>query len=251
MELLWINVKKLINKDIEHFEAKDDLERVCLLRDFAFRHIPFALSPSTHLIYENVCGETNDAKERVGRLFATETICSGGFYCGGCAHALMELYRALGYESRILDIGKDLGDSHCVTLVRLPQHGEWYVQDSTFNQTIYDKQSGGVMSLNKMLSLLTKRKHDEIVVREGGTTIRIGIADDDVRCEYYPYIKKLQEQNGHKLFLIDMNRKYYRPDANMEAALQRKGYPGKIIYAFLFPFDEIIYESCGITLRKA
>lgn len=62
-------------------------------------------------------------------------------------------------------------------------------------------------------------------------------------------LKKLQKK-GHKLFLIDMDRKYYRIDDDMEAALQRKGYPGKIIYVFLFPYDEIIYESCGIIKKE-
>jgi len=249
LDVFWENVKKLIKKEIEHFENKNDAERICQLRDFAFRHIPFALSPGTHLDYENVCDETKDAKERAGRLFALETICNGGFYCDGCAYSLMELYSSLGYEARFLAVGTDLVNSHCVTLIRLPQDGEWYVQDPTFNQTIYDRH-GNLMSLNRMLPLLVERKHDEIVMR-GGTTIRTGIADDDVRRGYYPYIKKLQEQNGHKLFLIDMDRKYYLMDSDMETALHREGYPGKTIYAFLFPFDEGIYESCGITLRKA
>ena len=149
---------KLIHTETIHFETGDDIKRICLLRDF-----PFALSPATLLEHWNVSGKAKDIKERVGRMFALETICIGGFYCGGCLHALMELYNALGYESRVLDMAKDLGDSHSVTLVKLPQQGEWYVQDPTFNQTIYDKQNR-LMNLNRMLSLLTERRRDEIVV---------------------------------------------------------------------------------------
>ena len=168
MNALWENVEKLIKKEIQDSKNKNDmeLEEICQLRDFTFRHIPFALSRETWLDYMHVCDGAKDVKERAGRLFALETTCKGGFYCGGCAYSLMELYSALGYEAKFLNIGTDSVNSHCVTLVRLPQDGEWYVQDPTFNQTIYDRQ-GNLMSLKRMLSLLIERKHDEIVMRGG------------------------------------------------------------------------------------
>lgn len=166
MDVFWDNVKKLIKKEIKSFENKNNVEQICQLRDFAFRHIPFALSPETHLDYENICDGTKNAKENAGRLFSIETICRGGFYCDGCAYSLMELYSALGYEAEFLAMGTDLVNSHCVTLVKLLGDGEWYVQDPTFNQTVYDRQ-GNLMSLKRMLSLLIERKHDEIVMRGG------------------------------------------------------------------------------------
>lgn len=137
-----------------------------------------------------------------------------GYYCGGMAEVLAEIYGVLGYNSCLLGVTlqNDKGeilDGHAVTLVLV--EGKWIIEDPTFNVSLKNE-------LGESLCVHEVMKNDgnqSIQVVRGETLLRKYISVDGKCTAIYDahgephkkgdyfYIPKSQKYNS------DFNREYY------------------------------------------
>lgn len=233
-----------INSECKLSCGNDKTKVIHFLREYVFKHIPLA-SGNTLLDFYDVYRREEGREKGLENLFSLEFNFQGGFFCGGRAATLMELYRQFGYTSDELIVCTDDVNSHAVTIVQSPIDKEYYIQDPTFNQ-YYTRGDGNEIGMRDILKLLTDRFDSDIILREGDT-ISCAVSDYDREyINFYPKLATIRVRNGIFISLIDMKRKYYTMDRDMAIKLEERGYPPNPIYSFLCPWDKEFYSRHGI-----
>ena len=87
----------------------------------------------------------------------------GTMLCGGASQWLHHVYRSHGFDSFVMNTGRQEGPSHVVTFVKVEHHGRetWTLQDAYLNMTYVDT-AGVPLCLKDIYALLRKRQFDGI-----------------------------------------------------------------------------------------
>lgn len=127
----------MIRSDLsDAFATGDDFTIVSAVRAWAYERIDRAGDEALTL-------DMDYSKAWVDRgwvdLFNALENDEGGFYCGGTAIMLSEIYRALGYEATVFNFGApENAATHVITLVRIQTEDRAVlsIQDAYFGYTI-------------------------------------------------------------------------------------------------------------------
>lgn len=151
--------------DLANLETSD-LQRVTILRQWAWSHIDYAPSAEAAKLFQaDAAWIASDAPEYFARFEKLE----GGVICGGAARGLWKLYKYFGYRAWAYGCECEPGGpSHAVALVDVEIGGEprIIVQDASYNATLCDAETGEPLSVFEVLERLRDRRHESIRVDE-------------------------------------------------------------------------------------
>ncbi|HZU35612.1 MAG TPA: hypothetical protein VFA18_06885, partial [Gemmataceae bacterium] len=191
---LWL--RQRVSRDCPAIDdpALDDWSRVCLLRQWAWQHIPWC---SRSLLLDQKPAISLYCRDAPG-VFAYLLSDSGGVWCGGAAYALAKLYELYGYPAWTYDYGLPEVMTHVTTVVRIQLRGQrmLVVQDPTFNLT-YTAPNGMPLDLATLLKQLRSRQAASVVFQAGdpGQRREFLVAPGDCAAEYWA----LASQPPHQL----------------------------------------------------
>lgn len=241
----------------------DDWTRVCLLRQWAWRHTPWC-SESAHLD-----GPPEEAYYCHGafRIFTDFGEGKGGVWCGGAAYALRRLYESYGYRCWTYDCGFPDVMTHVMAVVEVHQRGRslLVVQDSTFNIT-YADPAGNPLDVRDLIQRLAARQTDLISVQMGDTrderAFLLNPRDRSVNyCDYIdPKIAAIPLPDGLRKYRCCFGLTSFKKEAGpaIERALTARGLPRDPLYLMACPLRTIpgdlqplLEENAGDALRPS
>lgn len=160
--------------------------------------------------------------------------------CGGTSYFLRNIYRNMGYESYVYDMGCNDQYTHQVTIVKNKDDGKFYVQDAFHNISFIDKKSKNYIYFERMITLLSNKKHRKIKIKfdefKYVTTIdTTGVSQMLVDKEMSKslknfFVKRISKMNRQKL--IKASRNYNK---KLKICLKENQLPTKHIYLYLIP----------------
>jgi hypothetical protein len=156
--------KRTIDAESGVKNARTDEERIAVLRQWAYKEINRG-SPQCLLdvrygykIYERPPSQVLYLAHKHGL----------GYYCGGTADLLADIYALYGYQSGTINVGdKKSFSTHVTTLVALPS-GIVSMQDAYFGFELRTV-SGKIGDFEDFLKALAKGKADDFVFKAGNT----------------------------------------------------------------------------------
>ena len=219
-----------------------DWDRANLLRHCAAVHTVWS-SQSCLLENDPSLGFYSLSASSIFRAFRGK---QGGAMCGGMAYTLMKLYQDFGYESYIVDMGKPEYETHVVVLVRVENANRHLlsIQDVLFDISLVDG-NGRPLDYFDLLGKLRGLRHKEIKMapsHEWAVERDIIIRPNEV--DHSPWIRLSKDfralDDDRRLYRGSMSYRLYESTnekaQKFKAFLVREGYPGNMLYIYLFPF---------------
>jgi len=175
--------------------------------------------------------------------------------CGGAAYALMRLYRLFDYKSHLVNMGKPEYATHVVALVYINVDGKKVlsIQDALFDIS-YTTIDGHPMDYFEMLTNLRNLDHKQIkAVPSNKWEVQRSIIIKSNENAIYNWI-----EIPRQFVPLGEDRRLYRATMSFDLFgkvstyaqsfkefVARLGYPGNLLYIYLFPFqvDECTLEN--------
>lgn len=213
----------------------NDWTKTILLRQWGHEHIAWGSS----------CAQLSSDQYRrffassAGEIFAFFTRDERAVQCQGAAFALMQLYKAFGFEAYMLGNVIEGAWSHVVTLVRIEYDGRSIlaIQDPSLDIT-YTDSSGAPYDYSELLRALKIHRHDLIRIEQGnaGPPPFIICPEDGIYADGRYLEGEIELPNGGIKGRWDQPYfnyvQYYRP--MIIAALEKDNYPPNDAYQFLY-----------------
>ncbi len=222
--------------------AASDWDRVNSLRDWAYARVPRAACNASLL--ENNYGPrvyNESATQLLHRIDSGQ----GGFYCGGTAIFLADIYRLFGYRAFTYNMGEaNTVFTHVVTLVMI-QDGERRlasIEDAYYNYTL--AWNGRPLGLLQLLSDLRSGQLVGVQILSGDTHCKPMVATRENAPKVREYLERFYHvgkvtkiADGREWFCHDFSIKTWDGMGDLDRWLQRKiGHPN-FLYMFLFPIS--------------
>lgn len=224
-----------IRRDLaDAFSTGDDFTIVSAVRQWAYERIDRAGEESLTLD-----ANYNEAWNERGwvNLFQALEDDEGGFYCGGAATMLAEIYRALGYDATVFNFGEPRNEAtHVVTLVYIISNGRpiLSIQDAYFGYTILD--SGAPAHFGDLLGAIDTRDVKRFTVSENEGCKPILTSDELLRAYVSSMyqVSNLKSRSELLAFCHDFGlRTFLERDPQGEVFLdtaEALGYPRNILF---------------------
>ena len=138
-----------------------EFEKICAVRHWLSQFIPGADTASGLDLPARFGVDHNSATTAQMLCWCERRL--AGMQCGGASVLAYRVFRLLGYEAVVLNVGNAAaGISHVTTLVKLtdPANPAWTVQDASYDFTILDAR-GRALDYRQLLELLAGGRHDE------------------------------------------------------------------------------------------
>lgn len=197
-------LEELIAKDRPDIRmASNELERLHIIREWVFTNT--MLAGTTEYKGDPFSKDKAEAGtiEYYDNMY-NEVWKKEGYYCGGIAQYLSDIYMTLGYNSlflsaAVLDNEGNIVDSHAITLVRYKE--KWIVEDATFNIS-YADESGNILDIREIRKRVEEKKEIQIIRGNAETKLYISSLS-----EYHGIYDCLDsyELNGTYFYVVKMD----------------------------------------------
>lgn len=207
-----------------------DWERVNLLRQWACEHVLWGSdSVQYHTFFNMNCAEFLS-------LFEDNR---GAVKCEGAAYFLMRLYKLYGYRASLLDLSIPGAITHAVVIVEINYKGRplSVIQGSYYNAS-YTDNNANPYDYREIISLLEKHKDPLIRVNEYPREYYFLAKPEDNLSALYGVTIDQQKTPIHlpsgwmKYPAHETLADFDKVAINIHEALQKLGYPPKLIYLF-------------------
>ncbi len=156
--------------------------------------------------------------------------------CGATSYFLRNVYRDLGYESHIYDMGCPGIYTHQVTMVKNPDNQLYYVEDAYHNVS-YRDSNNKVISFKKMIDLLLKKQIQKITIQYDETPIQF----DTTGLSYQKSRFKIDSTiDLNSIFIINRKEMIIQSQNLLNRnniCLDSLNHEHESIYLFLHPID--------------
>ncbi len=226
---------------------KSEFEKVNIICDYVYENTPFAqnsqlvidqMYPAKH-IYADEMGEYY-TMEYYRKILNLDDTLGGGYYCGGMAEVLSEIYGVLGYNSCVLGLilkneEGTIVDGHAVSLVYVD--GKWIIEDPTFNVHFVNQKNEaiGIKDLRENIGI------GNISLEHGDSVLREYISADGNYSGVYDVYGDCIKKNSFYYYKINTDVDRYK-ECNYEhwkGVMEKDGY--NIAYESLFMYPTHIY----------
>jgi hypothetical protein len=249
------------------FHGMNDWEKVIRLRDFSYRHTPFAnsLDAPAYRAGAAMVDKVIEGEASLAEAYHFFEGKKGGVLSGHAAELLQRLYVWAGFEALYLNIGFEPSTArgsqftHALNLVRIEAEGPdghsraiLSVQDPTLNISYTDSQ-GRPIDYFEMLAMLARGQAEKIQFagqvfakfrRSDPVTVAFGQEIEQCRPEEFARSWNVgissrwtATAEGHWVFTSPRTVWAFERlgDEDWKPALFRAGYPPQTIYLHCFP----------------
>lgn len=223
--------------------CRDILERLDIVRDWVYEKTVLAGEKDLY----------SDANpEQFLELLVNNQDIDYGYYCGGIAKTLRQVYDIMGYNACCLDLAvissNEVLASHVVTLVYVDE--SWIIEDATFNIT-YLNESKKHMDVLKLRE--TFLSGETILTVHGETMFRRMLSTSETYGGSYELQSengRIYKKNGTLFYMLNVDLNNYLQNQLSEKTIDficEEGY--EINEATLYMYPYAIYGSQSDALR--
>jgi hypothetical protein len=238
----WLKEYLLSKVEVLGDPASGDWEKVIALREWAYEQIPRAAYETSLL--ESEYGHAIYDEEPAFLLFRFQNN-EGGFYCGGTAQVLADLYGLFGYRAYTYNMGNSAGQpTHMLTLVEIESDSRKIVsvQDAYLNFAL--TKDGKPLDFEELLRDLESDRTSDIRIRTGKSDCKPMIAKVEnapkarsYLAQHYALGPPSEPKNGRQQFCHDFSLGKFDGRSEYEDWLEQTIGRRDFLYIFLFPIE--------------
>lgn len=210
----------------------DSLEKLDIIRDWVYEKTILAGEKDLY----------SDAKpEKFLEMLVNNEEIDYGYYCGGIAKTLSQVYEIMGYNAYCLDLAvisdNEVLASHVVTLVYVDER--WIIEDATFNITYLNENK-------EHMDIITLREAflsgETIITAHGKTMFRRMISSSETYSGSYELQsenKHIYKKDGTLFYMLNVDLNNYLQTQLSEKAVEficNEGYEINEATLYMYPY---------------